>query len=251
MTTSLPPVSDAVLAVLENPYLLGQILECLSMAVLLRIQRTCKLWKAIIETNPRVQRTLFLKPMTSPPAAVINTEVEDHEHWRYCRATIARPPESFPEKHRLFPVHIAHPLLGVSHASEMSGMTTNEECDEIWDLINSDSAVSWQRMYICQPPLERVTFLYTLYGLREEDGDDDAGDTAELVVEEKGGVTWGYLFDRIRAQKDFADLYPRCEDELFYIDGGEVCFQFAKPTFEDGTYCDLCDRYTCDVVVEI
>ncbi|KAF2219542.1 hypothetical protein BDZ85DRAFT_43470 [Elsinoe ampelina] len=245
------PSSNAQAQVLDNPYLLAQILEYLCMRDLLRIQLVSSSWKIMIDTNTKIQQTLFLKPIQPLPEAMIRTDVEDHDHWRYCRATISRPPESFSDKHRLFPVHVAHPLVGTSHASEMAGMTTREECDEIWDLINSDERASWRRMYICQPPLEEVKFLYTVCGLREEDGDDEKGDTSELIVQQNGGVTWGYLFDQVRGQADFAQLYQACDDEVFYIDAGEVCFQFSKPSVEDGIYCDLCDRTQRDLIVEI
>ncbi|KAG8630070.1 hypothetical protein KVT40_001689 [Elsinoe batatas] len=211
--------------VLENPYLLAQILEYLCMRHLLRLQ--------LISNS------------------VVRTDVEDHDKWKCCRATISRPLEGFPNNYQLFPVHMAHPLLGTSHASEMAGMTNGEECDEIWDLINNDERASWRHMYICQSPLAEVQCLYTVCGLREEDGDDGKGDTSELIVQRNGGVIWGHLFDQVRGQEDLARLYQACDDEVFYIDAREVCFQFSKPAVEDGIHCDLCDRFKRELIIEI
>ncbi|PSK40089.1 hypothetical protein B9Z65_8029 [Elsinoe australis] len=173
--------------VMESPYLVETILHYLSMAEILKAERVSKFWKAHIKSSPKLQRKLFLKPVTESRLIMVKELPED-----------LRRNNKFPNFDSLddtenLSCHVIHPILGqrnVCQANEFKVYGKDGEC--LWSAPRGEDKTppSWTRMFICQPPVEFL-IIARIWGCSPPPRHN-------MSIFCAGGVTWGHVIKALR-----------------------------------------------------
>ncbi|KAG8627571.1 hypothetical protein KVT40_005054 [Elsinoe batatas] len=153
-------VSDSVAAaVLDNPYLLEQILICLSMRELLRCVQVNRSWNHMIfKFSSRLHKKLFLLPHDTK--IVVPCRMGLNECMTGCPARVLHPPQILDEKVKFRDCHITHPLLIDQDPAPLPtfgrAFLMQSRLKLLKHLVSCCTTASWRSMFISQPPLHSL-----------------------------------------------------------------------------------------------
>lgn len=175
--------------------LLTIFLESAPTLVLLNCQRVCRKWNQIIADSPLLQENLFLEPTENKGSRRINPIL-----WKVFGPVLATPTEP----HHSSPGIVYEDLAALPWARHLESTSS---------LAFARQEASWRRMYISQPPIDRLDWWHT-WSVADESPESGSGWGHQDLPSTP--LTLDILWDLLESR-----LYRGCEARVFYFPEGQ------------------------------
>ncbi|KAF4548768.1 Hypothetical protein D9617_25g060980 [Elsinoe fawcettii] len=261
-----PRDTTFVTGVLDDPYLVEQILTMLGMADLLRCMSVSTTFRSVILNSTKIKQKLFLVPIIEGPQ-VYTDAADGSAACHQCSAAILAPEEIRDSEQR--EAHITHPLLfQAPEYGRRARVIVGAESRLLEMVEDLGNHASWQDMLLTQPPIASVWYIWVSRHNTEEYQEVIRADTED-------GLTWGCVIREIRDIMDneaigivpeAAGTFGQAQHETCDVIGHECLHKVAWPCdliFEDdvvlidahpdaneGNICD-CGRQVRSMVMEL
>lgn len=201
-----PPTFDACNRFFSIDELLTLFLESAPPLVLLHCQRVCRKWNHIIADSTLLQQNLFLEPSDADEPPRLNPIL-----WQVFGPLLATPAE---------PHHSAAGTV-YEDLSNLPWARDGASLDALSPLVFAREEASWRRMYISQPPIDRLDWWHTWSVIEQP--------ITSPSETPQGGSGWGHqdltstpltlglLWDLLESR-----LYRGCEARISYFPQGQA-----------------------------